>query len=121
MHDSPASPANHADEARVGPVGHRPREQRLARPGGSVHEHALGGIDPELDKLLGVQHRQLDHLPHLLNLFLGPPDVAVRDVRLLLNRHHCYARVNLGRERDLDLVLGAVDSVKAYKSAVEEG
>ena len=33
------------------------------RAGRAVTEHALGGVYPQLHKLLGVQHGQLHHLP----------------------------------------------------------
>jgi len=57
-----------------------------------------------------MQHRQLHHLPHLLDLLLAPSDVCIGNVRLLLNGHHRHRGVDAGRQRDLDLVLGAVDA-----------
>ncbi len=74
----------------------------------AVAEDALGRVDAERDKALRVQHGQLHHLAHALDLLLAAADVGVGDVRLLLHRHHRDARVDLGRQRDLDLVLVAV-------------
>jgi hypothetical protein len=50
------------------------------------------------------------YLAQLLDLVLVAADVVVRDVRLLLDRHHRHRRVDLRRQRDLDLVLVAVDA-----------
>ena len=57
-----------------------------------------------------MQHRQLHHLPHLLDLLLAAADVRVGDVRLLLHRHHRHARVDLRRQGHLDLVFRSVDA-----------
>ena len=35
----------------------------------------LGRVDTERDEALGVEHRQLDDLPHLFDLLLAPADV----------------------------------------------
>mmetsp|Transcript_8389 Transcript_8389/g.28756 ORF Transcript_8389/g.28756 Transcript_8389/m.28756 type:complete len:402 (-) Transcript_8389:352-1557(-) len=99
---------DHPDEASVGPVGHGPRQQRLARPRGAVAQNALWGIDPELHELLRVEHGKLNDLPHLLDLLLAASHVSIRHVRLLLHGHHRHAGVDLWRKRDLDLVLVSV-------------
>jgi hypothetical protein len=41
---------------------------RACRTGRPVAEHALGRVDAQLHELLGVQHGQLHHLAHLLDL-----------------------------------------------------
>jgi len=49
----------------VGLRGARAREERLARPGGPVEQHALGGPDAQLDEALLVldgEHHRLDEL-----------------------------------------------------------
>ena len=43
------------------------------------------------------------------HLLLAAADVGVGHVRLLLHSHHGDRRVDLGRQRDLDLVLVAVN------------
>ena len=50
------------------------------------------------------------YLSELLDLLFASTDVAVRHVRLLLDLHHRHGRVDLGRERDVDLVFVAVDA-----------
>ena len=55
-------------------------------------------------------------LSHLLNLLLAAPDVAVGDVRFLLHSHHGHAGVDLGGERDLDLVLVAIHAAAQPQS-----
>ena len=119
------------NKRRVGAVGHGARHKRLARAlqmhtrepgtqrarqrGGSAHrrsveQHALGRVDAELDKALGVQQRQLDHLAQLFELLLLAADVGVRAVGLLFDLHHGDRRVDLGRQRNLDLVLLPLDA-----------
>ena len=48
------------------------------------------------------------YLTQFVNLFLAASDIAVRYVRLLLDLHHRHGRVDLWRERDVNLVLVAV-------------
>lgn len=57
-----------------------------------------------------VQHRHLHDLAQLLDLLLAAADVAVGHIGLVLDLHHRYARVDLRWQRDVDLVLGAVDA-----------
>ena len=64
-----------------------PCEQRLAGAWRAVHEDTLWRVNAQGNKLLWVQHGQLDHLSHLLDLVLGPANVGVGDVRLLLDLH----------------------------------
>lgn len=42
------------------------------RTWGPITEDALGWVDAQRHKALGVQHRQLHHLPHPLYLLLAP-------------------------------------------------
>ena len=75
----------------------------------AIAEDALGGVNAKCHKLLGVQHGQLHHLTHLLYLLLAAADVRVGHVWLLLYRHHSHCGIDLGRQGDLDLVLGAIN------------
>mmetsp|Transcript_15507 Transcript_15507/g.44094 ORF Transcript_15507/g.44094 Transcript_15507/m.44094 type:complete len:360 (-) Transcript_15507:226-1305(-) len=97
--------SDHTDEARVRAVRDGPRQQRLASPRRTVQQDSLRWVDTKLDKLLRMQHGDLDHLPHLFNLLLAPANVAVGDVRFLLDGHHRDRRVDFRRQRNLDLIL----------------
>ena len=50
------------EEVRVERRRDRAGEQRLARPGGAVQQHALGRLDADAEEELGVEQRQLDDL-----------------------------------------------------------
>jgi hypothetical protein len=83
----------------------------------SVAEDALGRVDAQLHKLLGVQHGHLHHLLHPLNLLLAAANVVVRHVGLLLDSHHRHGGVDLRRERDLYLVLVPVDPAQSSNAS----
>lgn len=125
--------ADDADEAGVGPVGDGASAQRLARPGRPEQQHSLRRLDAQVHELLRlfakerpviglrsgglarlvstyVQERRLDDLAQLLDLLLAAADVAVRDVWLVLDLHHRHRRVDLGRQRNMNLVLVSVDA-----------
>merc|ERR1719215_1806193 len=65
----------------------------LPVPGGPYRRTPLGGS-----------------IPKLLNLLFAASDVTVGDVRLLLDLHHGDGGVNLGRQRNVDLVFVPVNS-----------
>ena len=73
-------------------------------------DKVFGSRDVDRFLPLGVQEGHLHDLPQLLDTVLGASDVVVRHVGLVLHGHEAYGRVDLGREGDLDGVLGAVDS-----------
>lgn len=73
-----------------------------------IAEDSLGRVDAQLHKLLRVEHGQLHHLAHLLDLLLAAADVRVGHVWLLLHCHHGHRGIDLRRQRDLDLVLISV-------------
>jgi len=66
-----------------------------------------------------LQQGLLYNLAELFDLLLAATDVAVRDVGLLLDLHKRDRRVNLGRQRQLDLVLGPVDTIEADGGPLE--
>lgn len=55
-----------------------------------------------------MEQRHFNNFTELLNLFLATTDVRIRDVRLLLHGHHSHRGVDLGRQRDLNLIFVAV-------------
>mmetsp|Transcript_28844 Transcript_28844/g.47779 ORF Transcript_28844/g.47779 Transcript_28844/m.47779 type:complete len:215 (+) Transcript_28844:1014-1658(+) len=57
-----------------------------------------------------MQHRQFEHLAKLLNLVFIAAYVVVRDVRLLLHRHHCHRRINLWRQWHLNLIFVSINA-----------
>ena len=57
-----------------------------------------------------MQEWSLHNLTKLFNLLLAASNVAVGDVRLLLDLHHGDGGVNLGRQRNVDLVFVPVNS-----------
>lgn len=57
-----------------------------------------------------MEQRSLDDLSQLLNLFFAATDIGVRDVWLVLDLHHRHRRVDLGRQRNMNLVLVSVDA-----------
>lgn len=57
-----------------------------------------------------MKQRSLNDFSKLLDLFLASTDVGVRDVRLVLDLHHRDCRVDFRRQRNMDLVLVAVDA-----------
>ena len=65
-------------------VGHRLGDQRLAAAGRAVEQHTLRRPQLVLAEQVGVQERQLDGVPDLLDLPGQAADVAVLDVRHLL-------------------------------------
>jgi len=99
-----------ADEGGVCAVGHGSRAQRLSGSGGSVQQGALRGVDSEVDEAFWRQQRHLDDFSQLLDLLLAASYVAVCDIGLVFDRHHGDRGVNLGRQRQQDLVLVAVDT-----------
>src|SRR5439155_16910503 len=94
--------AAHEEERNVRLTGDRPREQRLAAPGGTKQQHALR--DPTAEAL--VLLRVLQELDDLLELLLRLVDTGdVGEGRL-----HLFAVV------DLDLVLAHVERVSRTAS-----
>jgi len=89
----------------------------LTCPRGSIAQHTLGWINSQGYKLFRMKHRQLHNLSHLVNLLLAATDVTVSDIWLLLHSHHGDTCINLGRKRDLDLILGTVHSTAQNKAA----
>lgn len=57
-----------------------------------------------------MKQRCLYDLSQLVNLLLAAAHVAVRHVRFLFHLHHRDGGVDLRRQRDVDLVLIAVDA-----------
>ena len=102
--------ADDANEAGVSAVGDGARTQRLAGARRAEHEHALGRLDAQVDELLRMEERRLDHFAQLVDLLLAAAHVAVRHVRLLLDLHHRHARIDLGRQRYVNLILVSVHS-----------
>lgn len=58
-----------------------------------------------------VEQRSFYHFTQLLNLLLAATNIAVSHIWFLLNLHHGDCGVNLGGQRDVDLVLVAVHTV----------
>ena len=63
--------ADDTNEARVRAVRHRTGRQRFAGARRAVQQHALGGVDAQRQKPLGVQQWELDHLGSGVELFVG--------------------------------------------------
>ena len=57
-----------------------------------------------------VQQRQFDDFAKLFERFFATSDVVVCNIRLLLHGHHRDGGIDLGRQGDLDLVLGSVNA-----------
>mmetsp|Transcript_18681 Transcript_18681/g.44279 ORF Transcript_18681/g.44279 Transcript_18681/m.44279 type:complete len:259 (+) Transcript_18681:838-1614(+) len=55
-----------------------------------------------------MEEGSFQHLPKLLEGVLGTTNVVVGDVGLLLDSHETHGRVDLGREGDLDGILGPI-------------
>ena len=66
--------------ARLALVGDGARQPRLAGPGRSVEQHALGRIDAQALENLRVAQRQLDHLAQRVDGVLHSAEVVVGDV-----------------------------------------
>ena len=58
-----------------------------------------------------MKQRRLDDLSQLVDLFLAAADVTVRNIGFLFHLHHCDCRVDLWRQRNVNLVLVSVDTV----------
>ena len=99
-----------ANEGGVGSVGDSSSAESLAGTGGTVEKGTLWRVDAEVDKPLRGEQGHLDDFPQLLYLLLATTHIAIRDIGLLLHGHHGDAGVNLGRQRQHDLVLVAVDT-----------
>ena len=84
---------------------------RLTGSRGPITQHTLGWVNSQGYKLLRVEHGQLHHLPHLVNLFLAATNVTVGHIWLLLHSHHGDTGVNFRWQRNLNLVLCAVHPV----------
>jgi hypothetical protein len=76
--------AGHLGDLLGQAVGDRLGDERLAAPGRAVEQHALGRAQLVLLEQVLVQERQLDGVADLLDLAGQAPDVAVVDVRDLL-------------------------------------
>ena len=69
------------EETSIGLVGHRAGDQRLAATGRPVEQDALGRVDSQPFKHLGIAERQLDDLANAVQLALQAADILVRDSR----------------------------------------
>lgn len=76
----------------------------------SVAEYTLGGVNAQGHKFLWMQHGQLNYFSHLVNLLFAASNVTVGDIWLFLHCHHCHTSINLGRQGDLYLILGPVNT-----------
>ena len=57
-----------------------------------------------------MQKWSLDDLPKFFNLFLASADIAVRNIRFLLNLHHSDGGVDLGWQWNMDLIFVTINS-----------
>lgn len=57
-----------------------------------------------------------DFTEHLDGLF-GAADVVIGDVGLLFDRHHRHRRIDLWRQRNLDRILGSIDTGEIARQA----
>jgi hypothetical protein len=102
--------ADDTDEAGLSAVGDGAGCEGLARAWWAVQQHSLGRIDTEIHEFLRIQQRHLHDLPQPLQLILTPTNIIIGHIRLLLDSHHRNRRVNPRRQRQLNLILLAVDS-----------
>ena len=100
--------ARDAQEARARAVGHGLGQQRLARAGLAVEDHALGRLDANVLVELRVRERQLDRLLDLRDLLVEAADVRVALGGRLLHLHDLHERVRLVAEHADDVVVAVV-------------
>jgi len=99
--------------------GREGEEEEEGRRGGG--QCGPDGDDDDVNRERGTTYREegrLDDLAQLVDLLLAAADVLVRHVGLVLDLHHGDGRVDLGRQRDHDLVVGAVDAVSEERGSV---
>ena len=58
-----------------------------------------------------VEERSLDDFTQLLDLLLASTDIGIGNVRLLLYLHHRDGGVDTRGKRDLNLVVGSIDTI----------
>lgn len=76
----------------------------------SKEQNSLWRLNAECDKFLWMKQRCLNNFSELLNLLLATTNVRVSDIWLLLNLHHGYSWIDLGRQRDVNLILVSVNA-----------
>lgn len=62
-----------------------------------------------------MKQGRFNDLTQLLDLFFAAANVAVRHVWLVLDLHHRNGRIDLWRQRYMDLILVTVDAVQQTK------
>ena len=92
------------NEGTVRVVGHRARQQRLARARRAVKQHALGLLDAQRLEELGMLEGQLDHLLHFRDLLVQTAAHVVGAVGDLLHLHQTHDGIHLGGHDLRDLV-----------------
>jgi hypothetical protein len=107
----------------------------LPVPGGPKSKTPFGGSIPRFTNLSGyrkkhkkkrfmkthqifqklktyMEQRSLHNFSQFLDLFFAATHVTVGDIRLLLNLHHGDCGVNLGWERNVNLVFVTINTVE---------
>jgi hypothetical protein len=72
-----AEKAGHLEKWHVQLTSDRVRKQRLAAPGRTVKQHAVGWLRAEVHKQLNVCKHDLNHFTHVLQCRLGTTEVTV--------------------------------------------